>query len=155
MRAFDLMFTSRYWLLSSILLVSAHCCAQAPDETQRCDGTTSPVSAHRLQPVSTDKGSPGAAVADATQHTIKLTWKESTSPASTVEGYYIYRRESGPKCESQPNQCELLNSGKPIKGTNCTDYAVIPGHTYFYEARTVGTNTLKSGYSNSATATAR
>lgn len=155
MRVFRQPLVSRYCLGAVILLQSLICRAQQPPASQSCSGEAPPPTARKVQPAPAVKGSPVAATADSVTHTIRLSWTESVSPASTVQGYYIYRRETGPPCNVHPDLCVPLNSGKPVKGNSCTDYSVVPGHTYTYQARTVGKNTLTSTFSNDATATAR
>ena len=88
-------------------------------------------------------------------HGIRLSWDASTAPPASIKGYYIFRRESGPSCQSPKNKCEILNPSTPIRGTRCTDYAVLPGHTYIYEAQTIGVSAVVSQFSNEAKATAR
>jgi hypothetical protein len=155
MRFFGLALHSRFCLVLSIAAARLVCSAQQPDESQSCTGAPVTAAAHQVQTVTPAKGSPVAAEADPTAHTIKLLWTLSVSPASTVEGYYIYRREAGPECQKQANHCEPLNLGNPVKGHGCTDYSVVPGRTYIYQAQTVGKNARISTFSNSATATAR
>jgi hypothetical protein len=156
MAVFSLRLLSRWCLASSILLASFACHAQPPRDGQSCSGDAPPPGAQKTQPApTTNEGSPTTAAANPTTHTIRLTWTESVSPASTIEGYYIYRRETGPPCQVHPNQCEPLNPKKPITGSACTDYSVVSGHTYIYQARTVGKNSQTSTFSNDATATAR
>lgn len=157
MRAFGQTFLSFCCVASSVLLLSLVCLAQQPDDSQSCTGTPAQSTAPRAEPVALNKG---LAVADtaspiAHPHTIKLTWTESISTPSTVGGYYIYRRETGPKCQIHPNHCQLLNLNKPIKGSGCTDYSVVAGHTYIYQAQTVGKNSLTSTFSKDAIAKAR
>ena len=153
MRAFGLPLMLRCCFTSSILLVSLICRAQQPQDSQSCTGDPVPLAARKAQPA--QKDSSVAATANLATHTIRLTWTESVSPASTVEGYYVYRRESGPPCQVHPNECEPLNLRKPVKGGGCTDYSVVSGHTYTYQAQTVGKNTVTSTFSNDAIATAR
>ena len=88
---------------------------------------------------------------------VKLTWDASASPRSTVAGYRILRRESDSSCDKARGKCGFkpLNPHTPIPGTTCTDYDVQAGHTYVYEAQTVGKNSTVSTMSNRATATAR
>lgn len=155
MRTFGLPLISRPCLAAGILLASLVCSAQQPQESQSCSGDRAPAGAEKAQPAAMKKASFIAATANPTSHTIRLSWIESASPASTVAGYYIYRRETGLPCQSQPTGCVPLNPNKPVKGKGCTDYSVVPGHTYIYQAQTVGKNSLSSTYSNDATATAR
>lgn len=158
MPGFGLPLISRYYLASSILLASLACHAQQPQVSQSCNGDPAPPAARKSQPAATKEGVPVVATASPTAHTIRLSWTESVSPASTVQGYYIYRHEIGPWCQAHPNECEPLNPmnpKKPVTGSGCTDYSVVSGHTYTYQARTVGKNNLTSTSSNDATATAR
>lgn len=141
MRILASLAVARYGLLAGALCSSMLCHSQQPDPSQSCAGDANPQSVQTPQ--------------SATAHTIKISWTESISPPNTVAGYLIYRREAGPKCDVQPNQCKILNAKKPVKGNSCTDYAVLAGHTYTYEAQTVGNNTRTSTFSNEATATAR
>lgn len=87
--------------------------------------------------------------ATAKPHRVKLKWDPSatarTPGAKLVAGYNIYRREQGATAVEQINL-------KPIDGTRCVDYAVKAGQTYFYQARTVGSNGKVSVPSNEATA---
>ena len=145
----------RSCLASSILLANLVCLAQRPQDTQSCTGDPAPATARKAQSTATEKASPVSATTNPTTHTIRLSWTESVSPASTVEGYYIYRTETSPSCQAHPNECAPLNPKKPVTGNSCTDYSVVSGHTYTYQARTVGKNSLISTSSNGATATAR
>jgi hypothetical protein len=155
MSAFRSRLMSRYCLVASILLGSLVCYAQRPQDSQSCSGDPAPPAARKSQLAPAKESSSPAATADPTTHTIRLSWTESVSPASTVEGYYIYRRETGPPCQKHPNDCEPMNPKKPVTGSGCTDYSVVAGHTYTYQARTVGKNSVTSTFSNDATATAR
>lgn len=155
MRPFGSPIILRYCLALSVLLASLVCTAQAQQDSQSCNGDSAPAVAARVQPTTMKKGSVAASAPSPTAHTIKLSWIESASPASTVAGYYIYRRETGPPCQSQPTPCVPLNPNKPLKGKGCTDYSVVPGHTYIYQAQTVGKNSLSSAYTGDASATAR
>lgn len=158
MPGFGLPVMLRSCFAASILLTSLVCLAQPPQDTQRCNGDPAPSTALKAQPAPPEKASPVTAAANPTTHTIRLSWTKSVSPASTVQGYYIYRRETGPSCQAHPNECASLNPmnpQKPVTGNGCTDYSVVSGHTYTYQARTVGKNNLVSTSSNDATATAR
>jgi len=87
---------------------------------------------------------------------IKLTWSPSASPKSAVAGYNIFRCDMGPDCYKNHSNFKQLNPlHSPIIGVTCTDYDVLSGHTYIYEAQTVGTNTKVSTMSNQAKAVAR
>lgn len=152
MRTFARIFRTRCFWTSTILLASLLCSAQQPGDSQSCTGMPPPAGVHDAELALGKKGAPAANPAE---HTIKLSWKESSSPPSTVAGYYIYRRESGPACEVHPNQCKLLNLNRPLKGTGCTDYTVVAGHTYTYQAQTVSKDSLTSTFSNGATAKAK
>lgn len=145
----------RYCLSSSLVLIGLVCLAQRPQNSQSCTGGPPPSRGSGVAQAAANPRSTLAAAADPTAHTIRLSWVESVSPASTVEGYYIYRRETGPSCQAHPNQCQPLKLGKPVKGNGCTDYSVVPGHTYIYQAQTVGKDYQTSTMSNDATATAR
>ena len=57
-----------------------------------------------------------------------------------MKGYLIERKE--------PNGSYKTISLAPIQETSCTDYDVVAGHTYIYQARTVslaGAVSLPSG----------
>jgi hypothetical protein len=88
--------------------------------------------------------------ATAKPHRVKLKWDPSatarTPGVKLVAGYNIYRREQGATAVEQINL-------KPIDATRCVDYAVKAGQTYFYQAKTVGSNGKVSVPSNEATAT--
>ena len=147
---------SRCCLFAGILLASFACHAQQAQVTQSCNGDPAPPTTAKPQLTPAKESSLVDATPSPTAHTIRLSWKESVSPASTVKGYYIYRRETGPWCKT--HECEPLNPMnpmKPVTGSSCTDYSVVSGHTYIYQARTVGKNNLTSTSSNDATATAR
>ena len=155
MRARSLISISRCCLSSSIILVSLICPAQQPQSSQSCAGGPPPSSVLRASQTAGKKDLTLPAAPDPTAHTIRLSWVESISPASTVEGYYIYRRETGPNCQAHPSQCQFSKLGKAVKGNGCTDYSVVPGHTYMYQAQTLGKNSSTSTFSNDATTTAR
>jgi len=76
-------------------------------------------------------------------HSVRLSWHAS---ANAVEGYNIYRREEG-----KGTKYKQINRAL-VSGTSCTDYDVIAGHTYFYEAKAVR-RTAVSQASNEAKAT--
>jgi hypothetical protein len=90
------------------------------------------------------------AAATTKPHRVKLSWDPSASAhtpgATAVTGYYIYRHELGNAHVEQTNST-------PIQVTRCVDYAVKPGQTYFYQAKTVGSNGRLSVPSNEAKAT--
>jgi hypothetical protein len=83
----------------------------------------------------------GAAVAQATQHSVDLTW----NLAASADGYNIYRAtvSGGPYTR--------LNAGLR-QGTNFTDSSVKSGATYYYVATAVDAG-VESGYSNEVVAT--
>jgi len=76
------------------------------------------------------------------QHSVLLSWK---APAGVVKGYIIERKESS---EPDYNTLSLV----PIRETSCTDDKVLAGHTYIYQARSVGISGRASGPSNQAKA---
>jgi len=131
------------------LLVAMTSHATSQEASPSCkDGKV--VAAHagaQTQSTTPSAGSPG----------IRLTWDPSASPKSTVAGYNILRRELDPSCEGTLGKCGFkpLNPHTPIAGTTCTDYEVQTGHTYVYEAQTVGKDSKLSPVSNQATAKAR
>lgn len=86
-------------------------------------------------------------------HGIKLTWNPSPSPNATVVGYNLFRREVGPNCQQKNNRCHQVNR-TVISGTTCVDYSAEAGHTYIYQAQTVGHGGVVSVMSNEAKATA-
>ena len=143
------------WFLMSAFLVGTICYATNPDTSPRCSDRKAAVG---QEPGTTANSKASAVPPNHSQpHGIKLTWDPSASPKNTVAGYRIFRRESDSSCGSPAGKCgfEPLNPDTLISGTTCTDYDVQPGHTYVYEAQTVGKNTKYSTMSNPATATAR
>jgi hypothetical protein len=130
-----------------LLLCEVASFAVEPESSRSCQDDTEPPRAAQT--------SGQSKAASGSPHRIKLTWDASASPAKQVAGYSIFRRESGPNCESRKSNCQRLNPVVVIQGTSCTDYSVQPGHTYIYEVQTVGTNAASRGFSNEAKATAR
>ena len=77
-------------------------------------------------------------------HSVILSWKASTSPG--VVGYNVYRRDKTSETFRKINQ-------KPIATTNCVDYFVQLGHTYYYYVVTADhPGVRESGSSNIAPA---
>ncbi len=76
-------------------------------------------------------------------HSVKLTWKASTSP---VAGYNIYR-SSTPGSFTEPK----LNSG-PVTDTTYLDTTVESDQTYYYAAKAVDAQGHESSVSNVAVA---
>jgi len=77
----------------------------------------------------------------ATQHTVDLSWTASADAVS----YNIYRGtvSGGPYA--------MINSS-PESTTSYNDSTVVSGHTYYYVATAVNSESQESGYSNQATA---
>ncbi len=142
-------------LASAVVLLAMTCCAYGQQGSQNFGHGLRPSTGRPSNPAAATQDCATGAAANDTPHSIKLSWNPSTSPANMVEGYFIFRRESGPECQKSGNTCVKLNAGTPIVGNSCTDYAVQPGHTYIYQARTAGPNSTVSGFSNEARATAR
>ena len=136
-------------LAGVLALLAMTCCANAQNTAPHSSTAATANSAPTTQDCAT-----GAVVNDK-PHSIKLKWNPSASPQTMVKGYFIFRRESGPSCEKRDNACVNLNTGNPIIGTSCTDFAVQAGHTYIYQAQTAGSNKTVSVFSKEATATAR
>jgi len=142
-------------LASAVVLLATICWANGQQSSQSSGHGLKPTTGHTSNPTATTQDCATGAAANDKPHSIKLSWNPSTSPANMVEGYFIFRRESGPDCQKPGNTCVRLNADTPIAGNSCTDYAVQPGHTYIYQARTAGSNSTASGFSNEARATAR
>jgi hypothetical protein len=135
--------------LAAVILFWAICAFSADPQSDRsCRGSSGP-------PHAAQTASQTGKTESRRPHGIKLTWEASTSPAKQVKGYYIFRRESGPSCQSEKNKCERLNPTMLMQGTSCTDYEVQPSHTYIYQVQTVSISTSLSKFSNEAKATAR
>jgi hypothetical protein len=83
-------------------------------------------------------------------HSIRLSWGASVPASATardaVEGYNIFRRESGKDCQQPGNSCQKINTAL-VSGTSCTDYSVDLGHTYIYQAQAVSHGKRVSGLS--------
>ena len=75
-------------------------------------------------------------------HTVKLTWKASTSQ---VAGYNLYRRTS-------PEVNYVRINSSPVQGLTFTDDTVESGQTYYYVTRAVNTRGFESTNSNEARA---
>jgi fibronectin type 3 domain-containing protein len=118
----------------------------ASDEPDGADCWAGNKSSAAVHPPSPDI----TAGATAKPHKVKLSWDPSasahTTGATAVTGYNIYRHELG---NAHVEQINLT----PIQGTRCVDYSVKAGQTYFYQAKTVGTNGRLSVPSNEAKAT--
>jgi hypothetical protein len=76
-------------------------------------------------------------------HTVKLTWKASSSQ---VAGYNLYRRTS-----LEFNYVRINSS--PVQGLTFTDDSVESGQTYYYVTRAVDARGFESTNSNEASAT--
>jgi len=77
-------------------------------------------------------------------HSVTLFWKASTSPG--VVGYNVYRRDKTSNTFGKINQ-------KPVATTNCIDYFVQLGQTYYYYVVTADRPGVReSGSSNIAPA---
>jgi len=122
-------------------------------ETSRdCRGdlvTSAAASAASASQPTTDNGQHLGAVSSVSKrHGIKLSWDASVpandAPANALKGYNIYRRSEGKRYEQ-------INTSL-IEGTSCVDYLVIPGVTYYYEARAVSMTGAASGPSREAKA---
>ena len=138
--------------IATVLLAVSSVAAKAQANRSCHDGSIPETS---VQTSKTAQGAGPGGSESLDTHGIMLSWTASTTAPASVKGYYIFRRESGPSCESSKSKCEILNPATPIPGTSCTDYAVRPGHSYVYEAKTVGSNTAVSRFSNEANAKAR
>jgi len=145
------------FLLVSALLAGMPCHATSKDTNPSCSEKKAAVGQETKQAANVEDST--AVVPDyPPSRGIKLTWDPSASPKRVVAGYNIFRCEIGPDRDRSHGECEFkqLNPHHiPIIGSTCTDYDVQPGHTYIYEAQTVGSNTRVSTMSNRATATAR
>ena len=75
-------------------------------------------------------------------HTVKLTWKASTSQ---VAGYNLYRRKS-------PEVYYVKINSSPVQGLTFTDDTVESGYTYYYVTRAVDARGFESTNSNEARA---
>jgi hypothetical protein len=93
--------------------------AQSPS-LQTETGTPQAAQAAKQPPSCTELSTQGNTQAS---HSVTLSWKASTSPG--VVGYNVYRRDQTSDTFSKINQ-------KPVATTNCIDYFVQLGHTYYY-----------------------
>ncbi len=66
---------------------------------------------------------------------------------NAIAGYYIFRRESGERCDRPHSHCTELNPFVPIRETGCIDYQVTPGQTYFYQVKAVSERGVLSRFS--------
>ena len=114
-------------------------------DSQDCrGGSEARALAQRTSPSRTSGGSDLSAASPSKAHSVRLSWDASVpasnSPADTVVGYNIYRREPG-------KNYEKINL-KPIAGTNCVDHSVKVGQTYEYETVAVSAQGKNSKPSN-------
>lgn len=101
-------------------------------------------------PANVAPGGPTAGTQTSKPPGIRLSWGASVPASATardaVEGYNIFRRESGKDCQQPGNSCQKINMVL-ISETSCTDYSVELGHTYIYQAQAVSYGKRVSGLS--------
>ena len=142
------------FFLAAAFLAGIACHATSKETIPSCSGGKAAAGQESREAAKANTKDSKAVVPDhTTAHSIKLTWDRSASPQAVVAGYNIFRRESGPACDMPGNTCVRLNpAATPIDGTTCIDYDVRPGHTYIYQAQSVGTNRKVSSMSKEAKA---
>lgn len=87
-------------------------------------------------------------------HLVTLSWTAGVPahvmPKDPIVGYRIFRRES----DKRPWDT-ITHDPKLVMGTNCVDYGVQPGHTYYYSAKSVSAAGRSSEFSKIAVAPVR
>ena len=84
----------------------------------------------------------GTAVAAAIQHSVALSWTESSSP---VSGYNVYR-------STQSGTAYVKLNSSLLASQSDTDSSVASGQTYYYVVTSVSSSGTESGYSSQVTA---
>ena len=79
---------------------------------------------------------------------VSLTWETAGEDFADLMGYNIYRYEDDPEKATQINET-LVDATK----TKFVDYDVVPGHTYYYMVKEMGTDLQQHDVSNVVAAT--
>lgn len=79
---------------------------------------------------------------------VSLTWETAGEDFADLMGYNIYRYEDDPEKATQINET-LVDATK----TKFVDYDVVPGHTYYYTVKEMGTDLQQHDVSNVVAAT--
>lgn len=79
---------------------------------------------------------------------VSLTWETAEEDFADLMGYNIYRYEDDPEKATQINET-LVDATK----TKFVDYDVVPGHTYYYTVKEMGTDLQQHDVSNVVSAT--
>ena len=132
-------------LLSGIagaaILISATLSYASDQGTHSCRDDSAAATKDAAKPIHTSESKAAAT----RQHSVLLSWD---APAGVVKGYIILRKEL-------PKDNYSTISLVPIRETSCTDYDLVAGHTYLYQARSVGVSGRVSVPSNQVKATIR
>ena len=126
-----------YGSVVAVILLSGIACSASDQGIHNCHDDSVGPNTYAAKPGETSQ------VEDSKPHRVKLSWD---APADAVQGYIIERKELGTGGDYK--KISLV----PIRETSCNDYEVIPGHTYLYRARSVGSEGRVSGPSNQAQA---
>ena len=79
---------------------------------------------------------------------VSLTWETAEEDFADLMGYNIYRYEADPEKATQINET-LVDATE----TEIVDYDVVPGHTYYYMVKEMGTDLQQHDVSNVVAAT--
>lgn len=79
---------------------------------------------------------------------VSLTWETAEEDFADLMGYNIYRYEDDPEAATQINET-LVDATE----TEFVDYDVVPGHTYYYTVKEMGTDLQQHDVSNVVAAT--
>lgn len=87
-------------------------------------------------------------IAEAGVGKVSLTWKTATEDFADLMGYNVYRYET------TPETAKMLNSTLiDAEETKFIDYDVVPGNTYYYMVKEMGTDLQQQDVSNVVAAT--
>lgn len=79
---------------------------------------------------------------------VSLTWETAEEDFADLMGYNVYRYETDPEAAKQINET-LVDATE----TEFVDYDVVPGHTYYYTVKEMGTDLQQHDVSNVVAAT--
>lgn len=79
---------------------------------------------------------------------VSLTWETAEEDFADLMGYNVYRYETDPEAAKQINET-LVDASE----TEFVDYDVVPGHTYYYTVKEMGTDLQQHDVSNVVAAT--
>ena len=79
---------------------------------------------------------------------VSLTWETAEEDFADLMGYNVYRYEADPEKATQINET-LVDATE----TEFVDYNVVPGHTYYYTVKEMGTDLKQHDVSNVVAAT--